>query len=133
MSFVNTPIKVCKSDIAVVTHFGDQAIDPNDTFSFILHDMSGLQVGNILAVSQIPQFNFPSNGILDKIYYISAIAGDSLTNGNVNQNDGCFSIAAGVPVIFYEPKATIDIIHEICAENCTDIQLNFIGIQHCYV
>ena len=133
MSFVNTPIKVCKSDIAIATHFGDQAIDPNDTFSFILHDMSGLQVGNILAVSQIPQFNFPSNGILDKIYYISAIAGDSLTNGNVNQNDGCFSIAAGVPVIFYEPKATIDIIPDICVEDCTDIQLNFIGIPPFYV
>jgi len=133
MSFANSPLKVCKSDIAVATHFGDQAIDPNDAFIFILHDMPGLQVGNILAVSQTPQFSFPSNGILDKTYFISAIAGDTLTDGRVNQNDGCFSMAAGVPVIFYEPKATINIIPDICAEDCTDIQLNFIGIPPFYL
>ena len=133
MDFASTPLKVCKSGIAMATHFGDQAIDPNDTFSFILHDMSGLQVGNVLAVSHTPQFNFPSNGILGKTYYISAIAGDTLPDGNVNQNDGCFSMAAGVPVMFYEPNATIDSAPDICAENCTDIKLNFNGIPPFYV
>ncbi|MBK7805089.1 MAG: hypothetical protein IPJ51_02130 [Saprospiraceae bacterium] len=104
MDFTNTPLKVCKSGVVYATHFGDQTLDPNDAFSFILHDQPGLQVGNILAVSQTPQFNFPSNGILDKTYYISAIAGDTLSNGSVKQNDGCFSMAAGVPVVFMNQK-----------------------------
>jgi gliding motility-associated-like protein len=128
MDFTDTPLKVCKSGVANATHFADQTLDPNDAFRFILHDQPGLQVGNILAVSQTPQFYFPPNGILDKTYYISAIAGDTLSDGMIKQYDGCFSMAAGVPVVFYEPEAMMDQVADVCADNCTDVNINFKGI-----
>jgi len=127
MSFDNTPLKNCSTDSIRAIFNNDSTFDFDDVLRFVLHDNPGLQLGNILAISNRPTFAFPQNGILGTTYYISPIVTDTLGNGDINVNNPCFSIARGVPIIFYEPLVTLLSINDFCITNCADIAINIIG------
>ncbi len=97
-------LKLCYGDCTdEAGHNDNQYLDADDSFQFILHD--GSYPANIIAINNsAPQFCFHLIPGLNfgQIYYISAIAGDSLPNGNVDQTDDCYSQSQGTPVVWYD-------------------------------
>ncbi|MDY0140516.1 MAG: gliding motility-associated C-terminal domain-containing protein [Bacteroidales bacterium] len=97
------PISLCYGECSdMVTHSGNEALDANDTFGFILHD--GTLPINVLATSLTPNFCFhliPSLSF-GTTYFISAVAGNEVSPGIPDYTEHCFSISQGTPVIWYE-------------------------------
>ncbi len=93
---------LCKTDVAFATAI-NYVLDPEDKIEFILHDSPTNKIGNIFSKGIDPIFSYNPNIITNKVYYISTIVGDSLTDGTVNQKDICLSVAPGRPVIFLTP------------------------------
>ncbi|MCU0392270.1 MAG: hypothetical protein MUE81_14230, partial [Thermoflexibacter sp.] len=60
-------------------------------------------------------------------YYISAIAADSIGRDSVDFADACFSLAAGIPVIFYEPGIQQASIASSCVKSCTEFKFTLEG------
>jgi gliding motility-associated-like protein len=127
MNFSNAPLKICKSDIAVATYNGNAIKEINDKLVFILHDNPGPSKGNILGISNTPFFAFSSNLVLNTEYYISVAIGDSIDINQIDFDDACFSISAGVPVIFYEPAISIDDVKDFCSTDCSQIKVDMAG------
>jgi gliding motility-associated-like protein len=104
------PISLCYGDCSdIVTHSGNEYLDADDTFGFILHD--GSSPINILTTSLTPEFCFHLIPGLSfgTTYYISAVAGNEVSPGIPDYNDPCISISQGTPVIWYEnPMAHIN-------------------------
>jgi gliding motility-associated-like protein len=123
----NTPMMTCKNDTVRVTFNNNAVLGSEDKLLFVLHDKPGLQLGKIFSFSNTPTFGFPSNGTLGTTYYISAIAADSIGRDSIDFADPCFSVAAGVPVIFYEPNIQQNPITNTCINNCTDFSFNLSG------
>ncbi|MDD4150372.1 MAG: gliding motility-associated C-terminal domain-containing protein [Bacteroidales bacterium] len=116
------PILLCYGECSdMVTHNGNQALDANDTFGFILHDGS-LPI-NILATSLTPNFCFHliSSLSFGTTYFISAVAGDEISPGIPDYNDPCISISQGTPVVWYENPIANIITHNftICGLEAT--------------
>jgi hypothetical protein len=101
MSSLQT-VMLCYGDCSSeVTHSGNQTLDANDTFGFILHD--GLTPLHIFATGLTPNFCFHLIPGLSfgTTYYISAVAGNEVTPGVPDYNDPCISVSPGTPVIWY--------------------------------
>ena len=107
MDFTDAPLTVCASDNVTASYNSDGILEDNDRLVFVLHDNAGTVLGNILATSSQPVFGFPSNGVLGTTYYISAVSADTTLQGTIDFTDACFSVSAGVPVVFYEPQIQI--------------------------
>ena len=86
-------------------------------------------LGNVLAVSPTPTFGLPTGGQLGVTYYISAVAGNSDGSGSFDPADGCLSVSAGVPVVFYEVAAGIGPSGSICAGDCYQVDLSLDGVS----
>lgn len=127
MNFANAPLKACITGSVNAIANNDAAFDQNDRLIYILHDAAGPTKGNILATSKTPIFTFPTNGSIGAIYYISAAVADSLGSDSILFSDACLSVAAGIPVSFYEPEITINPMSNICVSECTDINFNLTG------
>jgi gliding motility-associated-like protein len=96
------PINLCQTECSdMVHHNGDQSLDTDDTFEFIIHD--GNYPANIFAYNTTPEFCFTDipGGQYGVIYYISAICGNNV-GGHVSQIDPCYSQSIGTPVVWYE-------------------------------
>ncbi|MDD2636681.1 MAG: hypothetical protein PHW82_14415, partial [Bacteroidales bacterium] len=103
------PVSLCYGECTdMITHSGNEVLDANDTFGFILHD--GTFPINVLATSLTPDFCFhliPSLSF-GTTYFISSVAGNEISPGIPDYSDPCFSISQGTPVIWYEnPIANI--------------------------
>lgn len=98
-----TIITLCPTEEASAIHNGDEMLDRNDVLEFILHTNANDQLGTILGRNETPNFFYNSTNMQTGItYYISAIAGNNLGNGQVDLNDPCLSIATGVAIVFTE-------------------------------
>ncbi len=106
-----TPLDLCVSETATAIFNGGQILDANDTIYYILHTSPGVPVGNILATSTTPSFDFILGSMFPGLtYYISTIAGDIDTskNGQVLITDPCLKVSAGTPVVWHDaPTAQI--------------------------
>jgi gliding motility-associated-like protein len=127
MDNVNNPLKACKKDTINVKFNNNATLGPEDKLLFILHDKPGLQPGKVFAFSDKPRFGFPKDGVLGNIYYISAVAADSIGRDSVDFRDACFSLAAGIPVIFYEPEIQQASITSSCVKSCTEFKFTLKG------
>lgn len=97
------PLDICVNSSLTTVHNGDQFLDVNDGLVFILHDASGTNLGNIIAINNQPVFYFDQSKMqTEKLYYISSMAGNQLAPGQIDLNDPCLSISAGTPVIFHD-------------------------------
>lgn len=127
MNFSFSPLKVCKSDTARAVFNNNAVVNNGSSIRFILHDSPSSQIGNIFAQSITPDFAFPPNGVIGQTYYISAVSGTLLSNGNIDQGDPCLAISAGIPVSFYQPDVSLGKVDPFCEEDCVDLVINFSG------
>lgn len=127
MDNVSIPLKACKKDTINVKFNNNATLGPEDKLLFILHDKPGLQLGKVFSFSKKPSFGFPIGGTLGTTYYISAIAADSIGRDSVDFADACFSLAAGIPVIFYEPGIQQASIASSCVKSCTEFKFTLEG------
>ena len=127
MNFANAPLKVCIPNSATAIFNNDAALENDDKLLFVLHDGSGPSLGNVYAYSDTPTFALPIGGDKNLIYYISTIAGDSITVDSVDLNDDCLSVSAGIPVLFYEPEIEIASIQNVCISDCVDVTFTLTG------
>lgn len=93
-----TPITICGSKTAEITHLGDAELDGNDRLMFVLHDApNGL--GTILATSETPIFSFSDNLVFNQTYYVSPVAANQMDE-SIDFEDLCISVGQGTPVTF---------------------------------
>lgn len=128
MNLSGSPFELCSDDSFLAIANLDEVLDLNDVLQFVLHDNAGPSLGNILAVNDIPEFSFPTGGLLGETYYVSAVAANDDGTGNFDPNDACLSVSAGVPVVFYESTATIGNGGGVCGNTCFDIPFTFEGV-----
>jgi len=115
-SLLPDSLVLCVGDIASAIHDNLFVNDGNDLLRFILHTSPSAPPGTILAWNTTPQFSFGAGMLTGVTYYISAIAGNPDGSGNIDLNDPCLSISAGIPVIFYAtPLAILGADATICA------------------
>ena len=121
MTFLDT-IEICTSGQGVVAHEGDEVLDGDDVFEYILHTQPGIPVGGILAINPTsPTFGFiPGTMTPGVVYYISAIAGNDDGAGHASLTDPCLSVASGTPVQFFDPpKMTVEVMDTTVCEGDT--------------
>lgn len=122
------PIQLCHGAPFTLQHNGDENITLAELLRFMLHDNPGAQLGNVIAVSSTPSFQFPAGVNLGQTYYVSAVAG--LHNGTpeINLSDPCLSVSPGVPVVFYAVGGAMQSPAVICETDCAEVQLQLEGI-----
>jgi gliding motility-associated-like protein len=96
-----------------------QFLEPGDAFQYVLHEGSGNTIVNEIARSNQPTFCFnPATMGYGTTYYISAVAGNQLPNGNVDLTHFCTVVATGTPIVFKaKPVATIQPVTPITCAN----------------
>lgn len=118
-------LELCLDDLAIGTHNGDHITAQGDDFYFILHTLSGAQIGNILDQNRLPEFSFdPSDMVPGTIYYISPISGNSDGMGGIDLLDSCTLISAGQPVVFYE-NPTLEFLNDTSICRGEDVSIPF--------
>ncbi len=102
-----TPINICGSEIAEITHLGDEALDGNDRLIFVLHNQpNGL--GTVLATSDTPTFAFSAALNFNETYYVSPVAANR-KDESIDFEDLCLSVGEGTPVTFSPIPAALTI------------------------
>ena len=130
-------LSLCEGATAMATYTdADEFLDGNDARQFVLHDGNAAVLGNVLAVSDTPDFAFPgAPAAYGTTYYISAIVGDADTDGNVLFfEDPCLQVAEGTPVVWNEtPQATLTASPIICEGNTATLTIELSGGSGAYV
>jgi hypothetical protein len=103
-SMSSAPLSICGPGCITANYDpAGQVLGANDLVQFVLHTGAGSQIVNEIARSSQPVFCFDQTLMsYGATYYISAVAGVSDANGNVNLNGFCSVSAAGTPVQFRE-------------------------------
>jgi hypothetical protein len=123
-----TPITACVTGILSVVHNGNFDLDPEDVLQYVLYSDPAIFPLGIIEVSDVPQFTFQAFMNVGTEYYVSAIAGDQLANGNVNPDDPCLSLSPPVVVKFEAaPTALINADTTVCEGENVVIPLSFTG------
>ncbi len=112
-------LQLCADDVATANYAANtQVMDGNDTVMFVLHttNTQDLSATTILAVSSQPVFSFIPGTMTEGVtYYISAVVGNALPNGEVDLDDDCLSVSQAQPVVFHPlPTASISGTTAIC-------------------
>lgn len=111
-------------------HNGDQVLEPDDVFMFVLHSDPGLTLGTIIQTNYTePTFDFdPATMIIGQNYWISAIAGNNDGMGGADPNDDCFSMTPGIPVHWHVlPTMIMDTTLNACAGDLVAIPVELSG------
>lgn len=130
-AMAQNPLSLCLPETADGTFLGGQNLTFGDTSYFILHT-DATAVGNILATSQTPSFDFIAGSMFEGIpYYISLIVGkkDPANGNQVLLTDPCLDIAAGQPVVWHQPP-TAQILSQnfdICPGASQPVTIFFTG------
>ena len=122
-------LSYCPGDVIESGVTMDSVLDADDIIFYVLHTGSGNSLGAIIATNTVPIFTFDSTSMSSNVtYYISAVAGNALPNGDVDLTDFCLSVAAGTPIMFNDPPtASISGSTTICDGQDTDIILDLTG------
>lgn len=122
-------LDICVNGTKTAVHNGDQFLDSNDGLVFILHDSPGANPGNIIAINNNPVFYYDATKMqTEKLYYISSLAGNQLTPGQIDLNDPCLSVSPGTPVIFHDlPEVSFLANDTICLGKEANLNLNASG------
>jgi hypothetical protein len=113
-----TTLHVCVEASAQGHYLGGAQFGPHDIAQFVLHDLSGTNLGLMIAKNETGVFGFlPGQIQTEKTYYISQIVGKSDGSGNIDLNDPCLSVAAGQPIVFHAaPEALVSGNTTVCPE-----------------
>lgn len=120
------PIVICEDELTSIIVVDPWTNDANDVFEFVLHDITGFAAG---AIARNKTGVFPIGNLnCGTKYYITGIAGNDDSNGNVDLNDACLSQTAGVEVVWRcTPNYTRDNITELCSGKADSITFNMTG------
>jgi len=124
-------VTLCGEKPFAVPHAGDQKLEPNDRLRFVLFSNPKKMWTSVLAQSDTALLAFmPGVTQFDSIYYVVAIAGDSLGSADsVNIADPCYSVSKRAAVRWVrkptvwqtEPEATV------CRANCVNLGFEMTG------
>ncbi|MCI5083010.1 MAG: T9SS type A sorting domain-containing protein, partial [Saprospiraceae bacterium] len=92
----------CGFPFVSVQHNGDDFLVEDDLLRFVLHTNNGNVLGEILAISEEPVFEYDLAWSTDEVYYISAVAGEEAAFQELNLNDPCLSVSAPQAIVFQE-------------------------------
>ena len=126
----NATVDACVGDTVVVFHDGNENLDSNDVFTYILHTNPGGILGTVLATNNQPIFSFLPGVTQPTItYYISAIASNDDGTGFPDTLDLCLSVSPGTPVVWWElPTASLTENDSICIGESSVLTFEFQGI-----
>ncbi|MBK6931557.1 MAG: gliding motility-associated C-terminal domain-containing protein [Saprospirales bacterium] len=120
----------CIGTPVTVGHNGNQVLDADDIFMFVLHTEPGLTLGTVIDTNYTEarfEFNFATMGIHVN-YWISAIAGNNNGSGGIDPNDPCFSMTPGIPVHWHLlPTVEMDTLVQICPGEPVSIPVELRG------
>jgi|GEM_PF-722656 len=112
-----TSLEICGDEMMSI-NFVNQFLDDTDVVEYFLHDGDATTIGNILLRYVQPEVVYNSILNYNQIYFLTAIVGNDLGNGEVNLLDGCFSESMGVAVQFFE-NPVADIISQTGSSTLT--------------
>lgn len=120
-------IVICGGGLISAVHNGDEILDADDAFGFVLHDFAGPNLGNVMLTGATPDFAYDNMITYGTVYYISSVVGnnDGSNFPVLNTNmDPCLSVSPGQPVIFYlVPTISIASDQTICEGDTTTLTL----------
>lgn len=125
-------INLCGAGQITATHNNNAYVnDGNDTLQFVLHTNNGASLGTQIQIGSTPTFTFdPATMTYGTTYYISSIAGDHIGGGVVDQNDPCFSVSSGTPVIWKQrPTADFSGSTAICNGGSANLTFALTGVS----
>lgn len=123
-----TPLTFCADVPAVVPYNNDGQLDGNDLLRFVLHTGMGTSLGQVIAVSSIPEFTFSAGMQYGQVYYLSALVGNGL-NGQVDITDPCLSVSKGTPVQWKPlPTASVAGSTAICLGDAAQLTFSGAGV-----
>ncbi len=129
-AMVIDPAEYCDGDVVSITHNGQEVLDGNDAFGFVLHDSPTTTLGNILASNISGAFTFDPNTMsYGTTYYISAVAanddGASMPVLDINL-DPCLSVTLGTPITFLRSStATLSGGETLCMGDTALLTVNY--------
>ncbi|TVQ49233.1 MAG: hypothetical protein EA362_04710 [Saprospirales bacterium] len=98
-SMTSDTLDLCASEGSIVwaSHMGGDTMDINDAGIFVLHTLSGNNLGTIIATSETGMFSWQDDLQTGSIYYISYVVGEA--DGElINWSDPCLSVSRGQPI-----------------------------------
>lgn len=122
-------LEACEGATVTFDHAGDQVLDGNDAFGYVLHDGGATTPGSIMMTSNTPEFTFGPPLTVGQTYFVSAVVADDDGFGfpvTDSALDRCLSISDGQPVRF-DPitEAWITGSTILCEGDSTAIVFNF--------
>lgn len=102
------------------------ALDLDDVLGYALHD--GSFPGGIINILDNPTLSYDASLTPETVYYITAFVGSPDGSGVPDLNDACLDFTNALPVVFHAlPEVIATAASDICAGECTDIELSFTG------
>ncbi|MES2628195.1 MAG: PKD domain-containing protein, partial [Bacteroidota bacterium] len=121
----------CETDPASAVQLTAPVREPEDTVYWVLHDQSGISIGNALERRSDSTFAFKPGApgyVYGKTYYISQIVGNAGDSLGLDRRDTCIDVSRGTPVRWNQlPGGTIRGNATICAGNATPLTLSLTG------
>lgn len=114
---------VCNDMVSFTYDNTNEYLDGNDAVQYIIHNGDGVP---ILFPQDDLDFEYTNTLDYGTLYTVSVIAGDSLSNGAVNDNDPCYDLNDEAFVIFYEePNAILSGGGDICLFDSMALYVEF--------
>ncbi len=123
-------VSICKNEVRQSKYdASNQKLGLNNGRWFILHNSPGINLGNqILSLDTTGNIKYYPGMIAGETYYISAAIGRKLSDGSLDLNDPCLSIAPGTPVkLLATPETPIKIAVSdtlVCPGSSITLQTN---------
>ncbi len=119
-------LKVCENMLAKAVYDNGFVSDGNDTLVFVLHEGSADSLINPHLYKKTPEFTYNPVLSYGKVYYISAVAANKGIFHGLDQQDSCYTVAPGTPVIFNAlPQVTYSTNSPVCQGDSAIINLRF--------
>jgi len=95
-------LEACIPDDIQAGLVANEVYDGDDVGTYVLHTSSTGVLGTILQTSTTGLFSFQAPLVVDVTYYVSFILGDDDGTGSPDQNDLCFDVSTGQPIVWHE-------------------------------
>jgi len=121
-------IETCEGENLVVPANGDDFLDGNDGYQFILHDGDETEIGSIIDRFDTPTIAVPAGIEFGQIYYITGVAGNTDIFGDVILTGDCTDETNGIPVVFLTlPSAELSGLGAVCPGEEAELTVLFTG------
>ncbi|MFW6302462.1 MAG: hypothetical protein ACOC01_02955, partial [Bacteroidales bacterium] len=118
-------LHLCQNECSASSlHEGNEILDGNDAFEFIIHD--GESPPTIFATNNTTEFcksDIPALAF-ETIYYISAVAGNDDGSGHPDPSDACYSKTQNLPVIWHQNPIAHVVHNEL---SVCDLEVNLLA------